>query len=192
MLRLGLLQRSSVTSKVCFASTDDPLFSSMTRYTNFGRKRTYVASGLNYRDSTAPEPEPELEPKQSSPTPVESDIAQADPAMPPKKKRKRSKKGKEKVGEGEAVVTEGEKDGAAKKEGANEVDEAEGEVDGTEGAGEPEPVVRGKTKKEKLKEKHKAKWKKGVFSACRTQATTLDALRAQMRRTAQRRRRNGD
>ncbi|KAI0030780.1 hypothetical protein K488DRAFT_79454 [Vararia minispora EC-137] len=112
----------------------------MTRYTNVGRKRTYVAAGFNYR-------EPELEPEAStSALPAETDPATTADA-PPKKKRKKSKKEK-----GENVRVKGDDAGDASRTGDSEADTGEGE--GGEN-GVSAKSAKGKKGKEKVGRKQK-------------------------------------
>lgn len=73
----------------------------MTRITDFGRKRTHVQAGFHDDSERVEEP---AEPQASTSTlPSES---QPQDQVPPKKKRKRTKKPKENGGDGEDLKTE--------------------------------------------------------------------------------------
>lgn len=152
----------------------------MTRYTNFGRKRTYLDAGFNYRDDHADNDNAHGGEQAASATPHASTSTQPQPpspvnetapegsaetidgsAQPKKSKRKRSKKGKGKQAAEDGAETAG---AGERREGG--ADEGEGGADGADAASEKRKKKAAKTEKvmkakAKLKEKMKARRTKG-------------------------------
>jgi zinc finger CCHC domain-containing protein 9 len=96
----NLVLRATITSSAHFNPhlVEKP---TMTRITDFGRKRTHVQAGFPDDSERVEEP---AEPQASTSTlPSES---QPQDQVPPKKKRKRTKKPKENGGDGEDLKTE--------------------------------------------------------------------------------------
>jgi hypothetical protein len=121
----------------------------MTRYTNLGRKRTYVTAEFNYRDD---EPQQESEPSSllanadSQPNADPTETANTATDERPKKRARRNRKKRGTVEDGSSTEDKADTNAGEVEEGLSTA------------AGQT------KTKKQKLKEKHKIKRKKGVPS----------------------------
>ena len=135
------------------------LLASMTRYTNLGRKRSYVDAGINYRENASSQ-----NASGSTASPAEAPTSEGSEAVPtysgtfepPKKKRRRGKASNEKREAKRAAEGETGKDS---REGTEEgaVAASEALVEGGE-----KPESNKAKKLREYKEKQKVKRKKGT------------------------------
>ncbi|KAF9467430.1 hypothetical protein BDZ94DRAFT_1280427 [Collybia nuda] len=119
----------------------------MTRVTNFGRKRTYVESGIGHQaDIEATQPD-----KITNVDPVPEEMTEA--VAPPKKKRKRTKMSKR---DGNAAAKATISSGGEGENSKNDVPEEKGE-EGTSEIMTPRPTLSKSAKKKKREKERKSK-----------------------------------